>query len=99
MLEFVFTSGFYRMFNMITWPVICSSLLVLSHLEIESAIRQRYLKTGLNNKEVQMHQLLAGFCMLHADPDKNQTWKGSHPRAFAALPYHLVSKSCTINKM
>lgn len=67
-------------------------MLELSSSEMEAVIRSRYFKTtAYGSTDTQMHQLLAAFFQMQADPAKNGSWAGSNPRAFLALPYHLVS--------
>ena len=66
-------------------------MLALSHREIENVIRLRYFKAGLQNREAQLHELLAGFYALQADPQADKSWKGTSAKAFSCLPHHLVS--------
>ena len=93
-------AGFYQLqadpHNIIISLSYNSAILSLSHREIENAIRLRYFKAGFVSRDAQMHQLLAGFYQLQADPNKNQTWKGTSAKAFAALPYHLVRENESI---
>ena len=70
--------------------VVASALLSLSHREVEVAIRTRYFKAGVLNRETQMHELLAGYYLRVADPAKDDTWRGGNARALSAIPYHLV---------
>lgn len=68
-----------------TW----NTRLSLAHKDIETAVRQRYLKGG-HEEELFLHRLLAGYFYSQADPDRNDRWKGKSARAFKELPYHLA---------
>ncbi|KAK7488729.1 hypothetical protein BaRGS_00020026 [Batillaria attramentaria] len=71
-----------------------SVCLTLAHPEIETAIRQRYLRGAAAEQEQQLHRLLAGYYMRQADPGGDGTWKGRNARAFSELPYHLSHAGC-----
>ncbi|PVD30085.1 hypothetical protein C0Q70_09346 [Pomacea canaliculata] len=68
--------------------------LMLAHHDIGVAIRQRYLRASTNDKERQLHRLLAGYYMLQADPSGDRSWQSRNTRAFSKLPYHLCHGSC-----
>jgi WD40 repeat protein len=57
------------------------------HQQLQWAVEQRYLPTP--NIEAERHLQLAQYFRAKADPERDASFIGSYPRAFAELPYQL----------
>ena len=68
-----------------------SDLLTLAHKDIEKAVRSRYMRGAMADREKKLHVHLAKYFKLQADPDNDGSFKGNDARAFTELPYHLMA--------
>ena len=66
------------------------NLLILSHKDIEKAVKLRYVRGAESTREDKMHLLLSKFFMAEVDPAGDGSFKGNSARAFVELPYHLM---------
>lgn len=68
-----------------------SDLLTLAHKDIEKAVRSRYMRGAMANREKKLHVCLSQFFRDQADPNNDCSFKGNDTRAFTELPYHLMA--------
>ncbi|WAR22045.1 TEP1-like protein, partial [Mya arenaria] len=67
-----------------------SGSLCLAHIDIETAVKTRYLKGAVAMETEQfLHRLMAGYFFSQADTQRDGTWKGKSARAYQELPFHL----------
>ncbi|XP_052772400.1 telomerase protein component 1-like [Mya arenaria] len=68
-----------------------SGSLCLAHIDIETAVKTRYLKGAVAMETEQfLHRLMAGYFFSQADTQRDGTWKGKSARAYQELPFHLA---------
>ncbi|XP_064629950.1 telomerase protein component 1-like [Lineus longissimus] len=65
--------------------------LMISHADINRAVRQRYMKSFTAEQEANLHRLMAAYFLILADPDNCYSFDSQHGRAFQEFPYHLTA--------
>ena len=68
-----------------------SETLILSHKEIEKAVKSRYLRGAGADRERQLHKIVAQYFRSSIDPDSDLSFSGTDTHSFNELPYHLVA--------
>ena len=68
-----------------------SEILMLSHRDIERAVKSRYLRGAGADKERQLHKVVAQYFRANIDPNNDLSFTGTDTHSFTELPYHLVA--------
>ncbi|XP_011406078.1 PREDICTED: telomerase protein component 1-like [Amphimedon queenslandica] len=68
-----------------------SETLILSHKEIEKAVKSRYLRGAGADRERQLHKIIAQYFRSNIDPTNDLSFTGTDTHSFNELPYHLVA--------
>ena len=68
-----------------------SETLILSHKEIEKAVKSRYSRGAGADRERQLHKIIAQYFRSTIDPNHDLSFTGTDTHSFTELPYHLVA--------
>jgi WD40 repeat protein len=64
-----------------------ANVLTFYHRQVAEWVQEHFVKAS--DHSWQPHRRLADYFRSHADPERNQTWKGNSPRPFLELPFHI----------